>query len=166
MKSEARCPCDSGRSYGECCKPFISGAALPDTAEKLMRSRYSAYVAGEIDHVERTCDPESRDSFDKEAALSWAKESEWLGLQIIATREGNPGDKTGEVEFKAHYRRDGKETVHHEVSLFKFLPVNGGGQWFYSDGRDILQPMRSEQKAGRNDPCPCGSGKKFKKCCG
>ena len=166
MKSENPCPCGSGASYGNCCKPFIAGTSRPDTAEKLMRSRYSAYVTGEIDHVERTCDPGSRDSFDKEAALSWAKESEWLGLQIVATRDGKPGDETGEVEFKAHYRRDGKDTVHHEVSLFTFLPGTSGSEWFYSDGRDILQPMRSEPKAGRNDPCPCGSGKKFKKCCG
>ena len=28
------------------------------------------------------------------------------------------------------------------------------------------QPVLSDKKAGRNDPCPCGSGKKYKKCCG
>jgi len=28
------------------------------------------------------------------------------------------------------------------------------------------EPYRHENKVGRNDPCPCGSGKKYKKCCG
>jgi preprotein translocase subunit SecA len=28
------------------------------------------------------------------------------------------------------------------------------------------QPFKGNDKVGRNDPCPCGSGKKFKKCCG
>ena len=75
-----------------------------------------------------------------------------------------PGDEQGEVQFKARYRRDGKETVHHEISLFTYSKT--GKRWYYSDGKEIVEPLRAENKAGRNDPCPCGSGKKFKKCCG
>ena len=35
-----------------------------------------------------------------------------------------------------------------------------------SDGTVKKQPVKKGQKVGRNDPCPCGSGKKYKKCCG
>jgi SEC-C motif-containing protein len=163
-QSEIQCPCCSGKKYADCCQPFHKGGALPDTAEKLMRSRYSAYVNHLIDYIEITSDPRFRDSFDKEAALEWSKTSEWLGLEIVATRDGHPGDQQGEVEFKARYQRDGKETVHHEVSLFTFSTKEK--RWFYTDGKEMLEPLRAEAKVGRNDPCPCGSGKKFKKCHG
>ena len=41
----------------------------------------------------------------------------------------------------------------------------------YSGGQEVAQAKkapvkRKEPKVGRNDPCPCGSGKKYKKCCG
>jgi SEC-C motif-containing protein len=129
-----------------------------------MRARYSAYVKDRIDFVERTSDPRHRDSFDREASEAWARESEWLGLEVVATREGQEGDASGEVEFKARYRRNGEELTHHEVSLFTHFPAGGG--WNYTDGREIREPIRNAMKTGRNDPCPCGSGKKFKKCCG
>jgi SEC-C motif-containing protein len=164
MNINSLCPCGSQKKYSECCQPFHDGKAKPDTAEKLMRSRYSAYVAHAVDYVEQTSDPRHRESFDKEAALEWAKESEWLKLEIVSTRDGKPGDLEGEVEFKAHYRREGKEVVHHEVSLFTFFPKEQC--WYYTDGKEIREPIRAENKVGRNDPCICGSGKKYKKCCG
>ena len=129
-----------------------------------MRSRYSAYVAGKIDYIDRTNDPNSKDEFDREAAEAWSKKSEWLGLEIVGTRAGGPSDSEGEVEFIARYKVDGKETSHHEVSLFNRGKKDG--QWYYMDGKNIQQPeRRAEPKVGRNDPCSCGSGKKFKKCC-
>jgi len=164
MKSQSPCPCGSGSPYSSCCGPYLSGTALPETAEKLMRSRYSAYTIHQIDYIEQTNDPRFRDSFDRDAALAWAQESEWMGLEIIATRAGTPGDATGEVEFKARFKREGKEETHHEVSLFTWFSKDK--RWYYTDGKDILEPLRAEPKAGRNAPCPCGSGKKFKKCCG
>jgi SEC-C motif-containing protein len=164
MSNAERCPCGSALSYASCCGVYHAGKAFPDTAEKLMRSRFSAYVKHEVDYVEATSDPRHREQFDKEAALAWAKESEWVGLEIIATRDGKKGDATGEVEFKARYRRDGAEIVHHEVSLFTWFEKDA--RWYYTDGKEIREPIRAADKAGRNDPCPCGSGKKFKKCCG
>jgi SEC-C motif-containing protein len=164
MNPQSPCPCGSGTAFASCCGPYLSGTSFPDTAEKLMRSRYSAYTIHQIDYIGQTNDPRFRDSFDPEAALAWARESEWLGLEIVATREGKPGDATGEVEFKARYKRDGKEHKHHEVSLFTWFSKDK--RWYYTDGKDILEPIRAEPKTGRNDPCPCGSGKKFKKCCG
>ena len=35
-----------------------------------------------------------------------------------------------------------------------------------SDGTDVKRPVQNTKKVGRNDPCPCGSGKKYKNCCG
>ena len=163
IKSDSSCPCGSNLSYANCCKVFHEGKAKPDTAEKLMRSRYSAYVTQHIEYIDETNDPDSKENFDREAAEEWSKTSEWLGLEIIATRAGQANDSEGEVEFRAKYKRDGKEFVHHEVSLFQIKK----GRWYYCDGKDIKQPeRRSEPKVGRNDPCSCGSGKKFKKCCG
>ncbi len=158
------CYCGSESTYALCCGPFHDGKAFPETAEKLMRSRYSAYVAGKIDYIDKTNDPESRESFDREAAETWAKKSEWIGLEIIATRAGLKDDSEGEVEFTAHYKVDGKELSHHEVSLFSRGKKDG--HWYYMDGKDVREPERRVgPKIGRNDPCSCGSGKKFKKCC-
>ena len=154
--SNSKCFCGSTKSYDQCCKPFHEGKAVPDTPEKLMRSRYSAYVAGKIQYIADTNDASGRDDFDFEAAEAWSKQSEWLGLEIVAA-QGN------EVEFRARFKSNGKETVHHEVSLFRF--DEGEKRWYYLDGKEILEPLKNEAKIGRNDPCPCGSGKKYKKCC-
>ncbi len=162
--SELICYCGSNLSYQTCCEPFHLGAKKPETAEKLMRSRYSAYVVGQIDYIDQTNDPESKDAFDREAAIEWSKQSEWLGLEIVATRAGLKGDVEGEVEFKATYSFKGERTTHHEVSLFRFDRAKN--TWFYADGKTLQTPIqRSEPKIGRNDPCACNSGKKFKKCC-
>jgi SEC-C motif-containing protein len=160
------CPCGSKQAYIECCRPYHQGAIAP-TAEKLMRSRYAAYVVGKIDYIAATNDPETGHDFDAEAASEWSKESEWLGLDVIASEKGQASDDQGVVEFKAKYRArsGGEEQIHHEVSLFRRDPQSG--RWYYRDGKTVREPVRrTEPKAGRNDPCPCGSGKKYKKCCG
>ncbi len=163
-KENTNCYCGLTQPYANCCGPFHEGKQNPDTAEKLMRSRYSAYAAGKISYIAQTNDPEAKDDFDKEAAEAWSKESEWLGLEIVATKDGKPGDAQGEVEFKAHYKADGAEHTHHEVSLFR--PNAKNKSWFYVDGKTMRAPQqRAEPKLGRNDPCKCGSGKKYKKCC-
>ena len=164
MSTAKPCPCGSGQTYHACCEPYHIGKALPETAEKLMRSRYSAYVEGKINYVGETNDPASKEAFDHEAAEAWSKSSVWKGLEIVATQKGNSKDNEGEVEFRAKFSTDGKDQVHHEVSLFhkKGTPA----RWYYVDGRSIQEPIvRTEPKVGRNDPCACGSGKKAKKCC-
>ena len=122
-----------------------------------MRSRYSAYVKVEVDYLRETLHPEHRSDFDPKTTREWAKQSEWLGLEIRGAR-GGPDDKTGEVEFIARYRQGGSELVHHEVSSFKRID----GRWYFLSGRIIPQQGAVYQ----NDPCPCGSGKKYKRCCG
>ncbi len=158
------CPCGSGKPYSECCEPFLKGASSPETAEQLMRSRYSAYVVGEVDYIHNTLHPDHRADHDLDAARKWSRDSEWLGLEIVATSQGGDGDARGVVEFKAGYRDRSGIHQAHEISQFEKVD----GKWMYVDGA-MPRPdtvVRSGKKVGRNDPCPCGSGKKYKKCCG
>jgi SEC-C motif-containing protein len=150
-------------SLEACCGPILAGAPAP-TAEALMRSRYSAYVVRNYEHLERSLCSEQRKDYSAEEAKRWAENSEWLGLTIIRTEKGGNDDKEGLVEFSAKYRAEGKEHEHLETAIFG----REEGKWVYvgqvaPKGQTV---RREEPKVGRNDPCPCGSGKKFKKCCG
>ncbi len=161
---DGSCPCGSKRPYRECCEPLLRGDHSAETAEGLMRSRYSAYVVGAIDYIHETLHPDHRQDHDLEAARRWSTGSEWLGLEIVATTGGGVGESQGVVEFKAHYRNSrGVTRTAHEVSRFESID----GRWYYVDGEmprpDTVQ--RQQRKVGRNEPCPCGSGKKYKKCC-
>lgn len=161
---ESPCPCGMPKSYAVCCGRIHQGARA-ETAEELMRARYSAYVAGKIEFISVTNDPETGKDFDADAAERWSRESKWLGLEILSTRGGHRGDAEGEVEFKARYQVDGIDESHHEVSLFRFDRLSSS--WLYRDGKTLRTPLvRNTPKVGRNDPCGCGSGRKFKKCCG
>lgn len=157
------CPCGSGKEFSDCCEPFIKGESLPDTAEQLMRSRYTAYATVNVEYLHSTLHPDHQDDHDVNAARKWAAESDWVGLEIISTSEGGKEDSEGIVEFKATYREKGNVRNLHEISRFQKV----GNSWTYVDG-EMPKPetVRNEQKVGRNDPCPCGSGKKYKKCCG
>lgn len=145
------------------CLPFIRGERVPETAAELMASRYVAYARAEVDYIMATHDPATRDETDREATEGWAKRAKFHGLKILDTVAGGPGDDTGEVEFQALFTADDQEHVHHERSTF----VRKEGRWFFADGTQVQLPKRREEpKVGRNDPCFCGSGKKFKKCHG
>jgi SEC-C motif-containing protein len=165
------CPCGSQKSYAQCCEPYISGKAVAPTPEALMRSRYSAYVKSETKYLKETLAPESRGDYNEKDVLDWSKTSEWQGLEIIEAK-GNT------VEFTAKYKTQGKVFEHHEVSTFKKIKDH----WYFVDGESHVHEdgkghghehnhepqkpvVRTEPKLGRNDPCGCGSGKKYKKCC-
>lgn len=158
------CYCGNEPSFEQCCQPYLDGSAKPDTAEALMRSRYTAYVLHNIDYVVDTHDPATADQVDRASSEEWSQNAEWEGLDILDTVAGGPGDDHGEVEFIARYQMDGQSVSHHERSTFRRVD----GRWFYVDGR-IIKPrpvVRETPKIGRNQPCPCGSGKKYKKCHG
>lgn len=173
-----KCPCDSGKPYESCCEPFLTGKAQPETAEQLMRARYTAYTKQDIGYLKKTLAKESQSDFDEKASKEWAAKSEWLGLQVLTTQKGAASDKTGVVEFVATYKQNGSKVEHHEVSKFK---KNDKGEWRFVEGdshvhkegeghhhhHHATEPVvREGPKIGRNDPCPCGSGKKYKKCHG
>ena len=129
-----------------------------------MRSRYSAYVERAVDYLGETLHPDHRADWDREATRRWADDAEWISLEIIDTQAGGEGDDEGWVEFAATFRERGQLKRHQERSRFQRTQ----GRWYYVDG-EMPKPQTerlTSPRVGRNDPCPCGSGKKFKKCCG
>jgi SEC-C motif-containing protein len=163
-KSETDCPCGSGKEYEACCGPLIRGTAPAETPESLMRSRYTAFARQAMNYIEETLHPSQRHDYDPAGSAKWARESEWQGLEILEVRDDPGNADRGTVEFKAHYRRKGTPQVHHEIAEFR----RTNGTWYFYDGKMVGagQFKRETPKVGRNDPCPCGSGKKYKKCCG
>jgi SEC-C motif-containing protein len=146
------------------CLPFIRGEKKPRSAAELMASRYVAYATGAIDYLLSTHDPKTRSETDRRATQEWSESATWQGLEILGTEKGGPEDDEGQVEFIARYAVDGKDHVHRERSRFRKLD----GQWYFVTGQKVsANPTVRNQtpKVGRNDPCPCGSGKKHKKCC-
>lgn len=117
-----------------------------------MRSRYTAFVMKDADYLVRTWHPSCHAaSFRQDIEHGFAN-TEWLGLTIFAADAGRTPDE-GFVSFVARFREHNKNGAIIERSRF----LQEHGQWYYIDG---TRPL-----IGRNDPCPCGSGKKFKKCC-
>ncbi|HLQ38333.1 MAG TPA: YchJ family protein [Planctomycetota bacterium] len=158
------CPCNSGEDYDRCCGPVIRGERLAASAVELMRSRYSAYALGHIDWIHDSQSPDGRQFIDRQATEQWSKRAEWQGLEILEIREGGPDDAEGFVEFKARYTLGGEAITHHEIASFR----KEDGKWYFVDGIEMKpRPWkRVEPKLGANDPCSCGSGKKYKKCHG
>lgn len=175
LKTMNLCPCQSQKEFSQCCEPFLTKKAKPETAEQLMRSRYTAFAQVNVDYLKDTLAPESQKDFDLKETREWSKNAEWRGLQILSTQEGQSGDQKGKVEFVATYAYKGDALDHHETALFR---KDSAGQWLFVDGDGHTHPagethhhhtkpqthVREEPKVGRNDPCPCGSGKKYKKC--
>jgi SEC-C motif-containing protein len=160
----SECPCSSGREFEDCCEPYLDGAKEPETAEALLRSRYTAFVEHKIDYVRNTTHPKSLGKFDEEDARAWSEGSDWLGFEIFESTGGGEDDDEATIEFAASYLQNEEEKVHREISQFK----RDRGRWYFVDGKyaGVETFVRDEPKVGRNEPCPCGSGKKYKKCCG
>ena len=157
------CPCGSGSSYADCCQLYIKGKAKAPTAEALMRSRYSAYAEHAVDYIIDTCVHRGENDIDYKSTRNWSERSTWLGLKIISTEKGGLGDSEGTVEFEATYEQDGLKEIHHEMANFK----REDGAWLYDSGHVTPRTIvRTSPKVGRNEPCPCGSGKKYKLCHG
>lgn len=148
------CPCASGKALEDCCGRLHRGEAATTPGE-LMRSRYSAYVLGEIDYLVATTLPAQQASLDRAGIEAWSRQSQWLGLTVESeqTLPGHPPH--GLVTFTARWQDAQGEHSHQEHSAF----VQADGRWYFIDPTVPL-------KVGRNDPCPCGSGQKVKKCCG
>ena len=156
------CPCGSGSTFDACCEPIISGTREPDTAEQLMRARYSAFTTGAIDFIVSSTHSRSRKEIDLSFIQDWSQNSTWHGLEILETKDVNE-DKAF-VSFEARFTQNGEEQRHREKSLFE----REDGQWRFVTGDELKNPtVRYETRPpGRNEPCPCGSGKKYKKCHG
>ncbi len=123
-----------------------------------MRARYSAHACGAVDYLMDSWWPEERANINRPEVEQWVKSSEWLKLSILDTESGQADDNEGWVSFIAHYKHDGRLQQHGEHSYFQKLD----GLWYFVSGENLPE---APKKIGRNDPCPCGSGKKFKRCC-
>lgn len=153
------CLCGNELNYQNCCLTYHSGEMKPTTAEALMRSRFTAYAMKKEAYLLATWDkakcPDEID-FSKEQAR-------WTKLEIIKLKKGGEKDKKGIVEFKAYYIQDEEEYVMNEISRFQKV----AGQWLYLDGLvKSVGKVGQQTDQGKNAPCSCGSGKKFKRCCG
>jgi SEC-C motif domain protein len=125
MRSSEPCPCGTGLLFGACCLPLHNGERQAETAEQLMRSRYSAYAVGDHVYAWRSWHPRTRpDDLSAENSIQWTR------LEIVSVVGGGPDDDTGEVEFRAHYRDGDRSGVLHERSRF----VVRARRWFYLDG--------------------------------
>ena len=135
------CPCGSGLELDACCGQYIEGKAKAPTAEALMRARYTAHCLGKYQFLTDTTHPEFREDASADEIKEWSSM----------------------VKFCAHYRVQNVPQELREDAFFR----KEGDEWFYVEGNVYAkQPVRRETpKIGRNDPCPCGSGKKYKKCC-
>lgn len=159
LTNELLCRCGSNLQYDFCCRIFHENIKTPKTAESLMRSRFSAYAMQNEAYLLETWEAGKRPkeiNFSKEVA-------EWTKLEIINTKKGRAKDNKGIVEFKAYYTQEDEAYVMNEISRF----TKSSGRWLYQDG--LVKSVRKvAEQAGqsKNAPCSCGSGKKFKRCCG
>ncbi|TCM71147.1 SEC-C motif-containing protein [Acinetobacter calcoaceticus] len=152
-----QCPCGLGQ-YAQCCQPLHQGEAVAQSAEQLMRSRYSAFALGQIDYLLATTALGQQQALDRAAIASWSSANQWLGLEIVQSK-AKLGKIHAQVEFKANYR-DLKAAAtepaeqHHEISHF----VLHQGRWYFLD-------PTTDQALTMKQTCICGSQKKFKQCC-
>jgi SEC-C motif-containing protein len=157
------CPCGAPLPIEACCGVFISGQASAPTAEASMKSRYSAYATGAIDYLVRTHRPNDGQDVDPRGIADFARQSNWRGLTIHATERGGIGDDEGVVEFSARFVQRGRPHTMRERSRFQRIE----GAWYYVGQEPISPraPVRAVAQPSRNGLCPCGSKKKYKRCC-
>ena len=142
------CICGYKKDYADCCGKIIDGEVKAASPLELMRSRYSAYVRGDGRYLVLSTTVENRYEDDATLIEEFSAKNEWLKLDILTVEDFT-------VEFKAYYKEGEAIKVLHEKSNF----IIEDGQWRYKDGELY------NSKVERNESCPCGSGKKFKKCC-
>ena len=131
MKSSP-CPCGSTQNYAQCCEVFLSGIKAAPTAEKLMRSRYTAYAMGRLDYIERTMSGPALGKFKQHQPEEMAQNLSWKSLKVLSSTEDDDGQRA-EVEFLAEYESEGTPGFLHERSLFR----RAESLWVYWDSREM-----------------------------
>ncbi len=147
------CPCGSQQSYNNCCSRYISGTQIAPDAESLMRSRYTAYQRGDVSWLVESWHKSQRSPGLEELISANLPATQWLGLNVISHDYNNDSNEAF-VTFFARYCEKNQTSAIYERSRF----IREEQHWYYVDGVHL--------QAGRNDSCPCGSGRKYKKCCG
>jgi SEC-C motif-containing protein len=157
------CFCGSGKELCACCGPIVEGTAFARTPEELMRARFTAHCRRDYAFLVDSTHPEHRGDVSEEEISRWASHVEWTDLEVHAASPGETDD-TGTVSFTARFTIKNTPQELREDATFAVHE----GRWYYVDGHVHGQEpyVREQARIGRNDPCPCGSGRKFKKCCG
>ncbi len=150
------CPCGSGQLFGSCCQLLHAGQHA-QSAEQLMRSRYSAYALGNIDYIVQTTVPAQQTMLDVAAITAWSQQSQWQRL-VIHQVQAKANARHAQVEFTAYFNNQQGQQTHRELSAF----VRIGQQWYFLD--PTLDQVL-EQYPALKAACLCGSGQKFKRCC-
>lgn len=149
------CPCQSQRTYADCCQIFHQKTAFPETAEQLMRSRYCAYVLQNIDYIIETTVPTQQHLLNQNAIAQWSQSAQWLGL-TVHQHISSIKPHHAQVAFSAFFAENGTTHEHRELSAF--VQIQSNKRWYFIDPTVPLPSMKS--------PCLCGSARKFKACCG
>ena len=153
--------------YQDCCQPYHDGllnneadGIKAETAKRLMRTRYSAFVLVKPNYVIKTTIPAQQNLLDIKAIENWAKETDWAGLEIV-THTPKLGKRHAQVEFKAYFKTNENLQAHHELSAFVKVTdkLNNDVRWYFLDPTVAMTVSQKQ-------PCICGSGEKFKRCCG
>lgn len=168
------CPCQihpvsnaisSVLAYQDCCQPYHDdvnrlGGITADTAERLMRTRYSAFVLVKPDYIVKTTLPAQQVLLDEKAIETWAKETDWAGLEIVQ-HVPQLGKRHAQVAFKAYFNTVDGIQAHHELSAFVKVTdkAHHDARWYFLDPTVAMTVTQKQ-------PCICGSGEKFKRCCG
>jgi Uncharacterized protein conserved in bacteria len=157
------CYCGSGKELAACCEPIIKGESMARTPEELMRARYTAHCQREYAFLVTSTHPDHRQGVSEDEISQWASHVNWTGLEVHSATPGNTDDE-GNVSFTAHFTIKDIPQELREDAVFARVE----GEWRYVDGHVYGQDpyVREAPRIGRNEPCPCGSGKKYKKCCG
>src|SRR6185295_15265893 len=157
-KKEQPCPCGTGKTFAQCCDPILRQQKPAENAEILMRSRFTAHVARDFAHLHRTVLETWKEPYVPDPD---AGGTDWTRL-VIHSHEPSHRPDTSFVDFTAYYKEGDKELALHEKAEFQKVE----GTWLYTRAvRQGPAPIKTtEAKVGRNDPCPCGSGKKYKQC--
>ncbi|WP_201567461.1 YchJ family protein [Psychrobacter immobilis] len=173
------CPCQINPSsnvisspllYQDCCQPYHDSLLSEEadktdgvkagSAERLMRSRYSAFVLIKPEYIVKTSLPTQQNLLDIQAIESWATGTDWAGLEIVA-HTPKLGKRHAQVEFKAYFKTNEDLQAHHELSAFVKTKnkADNDASWYFLDPTVAMSITQKQ-------PCICGSGEKFKKCCG
>ncbi len=124
------CPCGSSKNYNDCCEPAIEGIKPAQTAEQLMRSRYTAFAVGMSDYLFNTTHPDHRQELSIELLNEQISMTTWNSLEIVDTEQGQEGDKEGQVSFIASFSSEEGDAQLHETSRF----IRDNDHWYYVDG--------------------------------
>ncbi len=156
------CYCGSSLAFNFCCQPVIKSIKKAETAEQLMRSRYTAFVIHDISYIQKTVAGDAAVMFSFDDALSWSHAVDWEELQVL--RHQLLSQQRAYVCFKVFMRENGVGLCLYEKSEFKLIQ----GLWYYTGALSHCvdaKAYRDKKQVTKNDLCPCQSGRRFKHCC-